>query len=84
MTKHFLPGLLSFLFAAGCTAAAGEQATSEDARVTAAFASADSLGMNIAGRLIHEVYRVLPGGGPSRANTASAPVAPERVALAAR
>ena len=52
-----------------------------------AFTKADSLGSAIAGRLIHEVYRVLPGGSPAAgqtrvgaANTASA----TRVVLAAR
>ncbi len=36
---------------------------------SAAFTKADSLGNNIAGQLIHEVYRVLPGGNPSTGQT---------------
>ena len=53
----------------------------------AAFAQADSLGNTIAGRLIHEVYRVLPGGDPASAQTRVGAVNPApatRVALAAR
>ncbi|MDQ2668446.1 MAG: EpsI family protein [Gemmatimonadota bacterium] len=53
----------------------------------AAFSRADSLGNSIAGRLIHDVYRVLPGGDPASGQTRvgainPAPVA--RVALGAR
>lgn len=52
-----------------------------------AFAKADSLGKNIAAQLIHEVYRVLPGGDPATGQTRvgvnSMPSAP-RVALAGR
>ncbi|CAN5539670.1 hypothetical protein BH09GEM1_BH09GEM1_01650 [soil metagenome] len=52
-----------------------------------AFSKADSLGRNIAGQLIHDVYRVLPGGDPSagqaRVGVSSTPSAPS-VALAGR
>lgn len=56
-------------------------------RDTVAFARADSLGKDIAAKLIHEVYRVLPGGDPSNGQTrvgAIVPASAPRVALAAR
>jgi len=62
----------------------GSAGTAVDAAV---FARADSIGNTIAGRLIHDVYRVLPGGDPAAGQTrvgAIHPASATRVALAAR
>lgn len=63
------------------------RASAGASRDEAAFATADSLGSSIASRLMHDVYRVLPGGNPANAQTrvgATNLASPTRVALAAR